>query len=462
MRVAVLLKGFLLLGVSAIVFSLPAYATGGMGVMPSITDEYPNSRSWFIFETDLNNSVQDSVTLFNHLNRTIILQVAALDGLATPTGGYTLVVNEAENKDIGSWIVLDTNEVRLGPLQSKKVGFTVTVPSDADVGSHPGGIAAWRIDDKDVESSSPITIVTRIAARVYLTVPGDIIKDLDVASIGYEVQDDEFIFTLNLGNNGNVQLYPEVDLEIKNIFGKTIVEKTEPLGLILKNGNTKPTVLLDKKLPLFGKYTANFHIRYGISLIEEQSTDEYIDMQYVFYTIPWLGVAIVLGVLILIFGLYVLWGLWLNYKRRNTKTIKHIIKSGETLTRVANKYSSDSKKIVKFNLMKWPYDLHNGDTLLIPIGTMTKAERLAVVNKKSPIKLESVIIDKGDTVKSVAIFAKTDVGEVIEINHLRWPYRLKEDRELLIPVVITKSDIKKPLSKKTHLSVDKVKKNPKK
>lgn len=448
MRVTVLLKGFLLLGISVIVFAQVAYATGGMGVMPSITDEYPDSRSWFVYEAESSTSVQDSITLTNHLENSIILQVVALDGMATSTGGYTLVSNETENKDIGSWINLDTNEVKLAPFQSKKVGFTIIVPNDVDVGSHPGGIAVWRIDDQDIDDNSSMLIITRIAARVYLTVPGDIIKNLDVLGIKHNIKDNKSVFTIDLANDGNVQLYPEVDLEIKNIFGQTIVKKTESLGLILKNGNTQPSFFLDKKLPMFGKYTANFHIRYGYSFIEEQSTDDYIDIQYKFWVIPWISVAVVLSILILIFMMYVFWGLWSKFKRLNTRTKKHIVKSGETLTSIAKRYNVNAKKMSRFNLLKWPYNLRIGDVLLIPLGTMTKAERLIIQDKKTPIRLESVIIEKGDTVKDVAIFAETDVAEIIEINHLRWPYILKEGRELLIPVVIIETKLKKQSNKK--------------
>lgn len=449
MRVAVLLKGFLLLSISAIFFIQPAYATGGMGIMPSVTNEYPNSRSWFIYEAEPNTTIKDSVTLTNHLNHSIILQIAALDGMATLTGGYTLVSNNTENKDIGSWINLDTNEVRLAPFQSRKVDFTIMVPDDVDVGSHPGGVAVWRIDNRDINHNSPVTIVTRIAARVYLTVPGDIVKDLNVSEIKHNIEAGDFLFTLDLVNNGNVQLYPEVNLEIKNIFDQTIVEKTESLGLILKNGETQPSFFLGRKLPMFGKYVANFHICYGYSFIETQATDDCMDIQYVFWTIPWISVGVVLGVLILILMLYAFRKSWLKAKRLNTKTKKHIIKSGETLTSIAKRYNVDAKKMSRFNLLKWPYDLYAGDILLIPLGVMTKIERLSTQNKKTLIKLESVIIEKGDTVKDVAMFAGTDVAEIIEINHLRWPYKLKDNRELLIPVAITETKFKKQSGKKT-------------
>jgi len=248
-----------------------------------------------------------------------------------------------------------------------------------------------------------------------------------------------------------------VDITLRGIFGKIRTQEKSQFGLVLRGGTITSRVPWQAKSPSFGRFIADFRIHYGEKDFKgAYVVDEYIDVQYVFWIIPWIKILIGLGILVLLYFLRNLW-LWLTIQQRlNIKTKKHIIKKGENLSIIANLYNISAKKIARFNLLKWPYDLQEGDILLIPLGVMTKAERLAGKSTKTDpeisIKLESVIVESGDTVRNIAEFANTTVKEIIELNHLRWPYRLKADQELLIPIQVVISKSQSTKSKKSKVA----------
>lgn len=445
-----------------------AVESHGISILPYATKDYPSSRSWFIYEAESGTIIKDRIKISNNTNETKTLTVAALDGAVTGSGGYTLISSKEDNKDIGNWVTIEKEKVTLAPKTSVILDFTVTVPEGADVGSHPGGIVIWEEPSDSSREGTQITIVTRIAARIYLTVPGDIIRKLEVENMRHSITRGVLYFGITFHNKGNVQLTPEVDIALRGIFGKIRTQEKSQFGLILRGGTITSRVPWQAKSPSFGRFVADFRVHYGEKDFKgDYVVDEYIDVQYVFWIIPWIKILIGLGIMVLLYFLRNLW-LWLTIQQRlNIKTKKHIIKKGENLSIIANLYNISAKKIARFNLLKWPYDLQEGDILLIPLGVMTKVERLAGKSTKTDpevsIKLESVIVESGDTVRNIAEFADTTVKEIIEINHLRWPYKLKTDQELLIPVVITETRPKKQSSKKAdYKKSDKTKKKPKK
>lgn len=444
--------------------SLPvlAISDGSVSVFPAVTKEYPSQRSWFVYEALPGTTIKDKVELINQAKTTMIIRVAVLDGAVTNDGGYTLVGNKEENKDIGTWANLSDETVTLLPGARKLIDLTVHVPSNADVGSHPGGVVIWA-DKSSTANKKPggmLSIVTRVAARLYLTVPGDIVRKLDVSNVRHTLAEGVLYFNMGFRNNGNVTLMPEADIKLKGIFGSVGEQKDSQFGMILRGGTIDSRVPWQKKAPKFGRFVADFRVHYGEKDFEGKYVkDEYQDVKYVFWLIPWMTILwSIIAILLLIF-IRKFW-IWILIKQRlNTKTKEHTVKKGETLSAIAKLYGIDAKKIAKFNLLKWPYDLLAGDILLIPQGKMTKEEQKLNDNTPPPsirpsmrgadgagilplvrggvggVGLEAVIAEAGDTVKTVAEFAGVSAKEIIMINKLKWPHKLRVGQELFIPIV---------------------------
>ncbi|MFA5967587.1 MAG: LysM peptidoglycan-binding domain-containing protein [Patescibacteria group bacterium] len=353
----------------------------GVSVFPAATNEYPGIRSWFVYEAEPGKEIKDKVLIKNHSNSTVTLKVAVLDGAVTKDGGYTLVGGVEENKDVGTWSTLSRNSVTLPPQSQQTIDLTVKVPLDADVGSHPGGVVIW--EDKTAtagatKSAGQLSVVTRVAARLYLTVPGDIIRKLRIENVHHTIYKDVLYFQMTMHNDGNVQLTPKADVKLRGIFGSAGEQLKSQFGMILRGGTIQAKIPWQKHPPKFGRFVADFRIHYGEEDFKgEYVKDEYQDIQYVFWLIPWLTMLWWLIGLALLLLIRKFW-LWIVIRQRlNTKTKEHTVKKGETLTTIAGIYNIDPKKIAKFNLLKWPYDLLVGDILLIPQGQMTKVEQKA-------------------------------------------------------------------------------------
>lgn len=442
-----------------------SFEGAGVSVFPARTAEHPGIRSWFVYEAEPGSTIKDKVEIINGTNKTVTMNVAVLDGAVTSDGGYTFVGGVSENKDIGTWAKLEKTEVVLAPKARIFLDLTVTVPKNADVGSHPGGVVVWEKEAKSAttKKGGQLKIITRVGARMYLTVPGDIVRKLEVKDLHHLFQRGVLYFGMTLINKGNVQLTPEVDITLKGLFGNLGTQGRSQVGLVLRGTSIKARIPWQSKPPSFGRYIADFRIHYGEKDFKgEYVKDEYINVRYVFWIIPWILLLWLLLILFILFFLRNLWKWLIIQKRLNEKTKKHKVKQGETLTIISGIYGVHPKKIAKFNLLKWPYDLHEGDILLIPQGKMTKAER-AEVDAKLKLQreqdLEPVIFEKGDKLKDVADFAGITVREVIVLNHLIWPYKVRVGRELLVPkslvnktTKVTKKPTKEKLSKQISRS----------
>lgn len=481
-----------------------AAAGEGISIAPAITKEYPTLRSWFVYEAAPNTEVKDKVELINNTSKAVTLLVVALDGAVTSDGGYTLVAAADENKDLGTWITLGSGEVSLPPKSRKVIDMTIKVPENADVGSHPGGVVVLKKPEAtgaNQNKGSMLSVVTRVGARVYLTVPGDIKRVLDIKKISHQVTDGVLYFRAILENNGNVQLTPEADISVRGWFGKLGTQAKVPFGLILRGTTITGRAPWNGKQPIFGRYVADFRFQYGEKDFKgEYVKEEYTDARYVFWVMPWSQIFIWVGLILLLIFLRNLW-LWLIIQQRlNTRAKKHVVKKGETLTMIAAAYLIHPRKLAKFNLLKWPYELTLGDTLLIPQGKMSKLERLEmgrewnsyykaeqrkalltdvrfigrlfgkirlrrrgatagaakkVVNVPSGAT-EALIAEKGDTIYDIAEFSGVSIEKVAQLNNLRPPYRLRAGQEVLVP--IKRQALSKPQSAaKRHKSIKKPK-----
>jgi len=451
--------------ISMVSTAVLAVSGGSLSVFPADNKEHPGTRSWFVYEADPGTVIKDKVEIFNQDDQATTVNVAVLDGATTNDGGYTLVGAIDQNKDIGTWAQLSKTQVTLPAKSKTTIDLTITVPENADVGSHAGGVVAWRSTDGEPRGDAQLKVVTRVAARMYLTVPGDIIRKLDISNVRHTITKGVLYFHMTFHNDGNVTLTPEANISLRGIFGNVGEQDRSQFGMILRGGTINARVPWQKKAPIFGRFVADFRVHYGEKDFKnEYVKDEYQDVRYVFWIIPWMMILwSVIGILLLLF-IRKFW-IWVLIKQRlNTKTTKHTVRKGENISIISRLYNVDIKKIARFNLLKWPYDLLPGDILLIPQGKMTKEERKLLpddARTKSVIPslsrdlrdsstsvgmtkgavgmtrgdLEPVIIEAGDTVKAVAEFAEVSVKEIIKLNRLKWPYKLRAGQELFIPII---------------------------
>ncbi len=113
----------------------------------------------------------------------------------------------------------------------------------------------------------------------------------------------------------------------------------------------------------------------------------------------------------------------------------HQVQSGETLIQLAGRYRTSVKTIVEINHIREKDFLRVGQKLKIPlkgttVGKETEAEAEIVTARNSgPLRYR---VKKGDSLRNIAQHYKTNLDEIMRLNHLK-SIHLRIDQELLIP-----------------------------
>jgi len=436
-----------------------------------VHDKDGKPRSWFVYTAKPGEVIEDAAEIINNSDQSQGVDIYAYDGATTADGSFTFPLDPAQNKDIGTWIKLEKDHLVLPPGGREAVNFTVTVPETADVGEHAGGIVVLKTPEDKGKGGGGLSIVLRVGARMYLTVPGKVVRDFDVKDIKAISHGRNLSFQMTFVNNGNVRFEPLVDIALRGFFGSAGEMKEGKFGTILRGQQATVTQRWYKKGPIIGRFRANFTVHTGEAIqVNEDGTkttlpDVTFERSIVFWLFPWGWFFLWIGVLAVLYFLRLIWIYLLIRGRLKVKSEVYTVKKGDTLTEIAEKKGVSPKAIARYNLMRWPYDLRAGDKLLIPVGILSREEwrekglrqelsqrikRVArqpfpkgVHTPHAPGKVReaiakrellTVIVEKGDTLKDVANFAGVSVAVIKRHNpQLKSPYKLKAGQKLVVP-----------------------------
>src|SRR3989344_2484013 len=158
-----------------------ALGSGGIGGYPAYPDpSVQYSESWFIYNLDLGESKDDALLLFNSSDEEKTVKLYAVDSIPSNQGNFALKAETDPRLDVGAWVELSATIVTLAPGESREIPFTITIPPDADVGEHSGGIIIQKVDPGAVNAEVGASVVTRVGIRIYQTVPGAITREIEL------------------------------------------------------------------------------------------------------------------------------------------------------------------------------------------------------------------------------------------------------------------------------------------
>jgi len=416
-----------------------AVETGNLGLIPAHPDPAkPITASWFVYEAKPGTVVEDTAMIKNHNTESpVTVRMYAVDGTTTTNGVFALSQATDPQSGIGKWTEIleptitepitkevsanqeltNTPEQEQPKINFKKlegmpgleievpagnyveVPFKITVPENAAVGDHTGGLII-EAAPKMAEGTG-FNVVTRIGARIYLTVPGEKIFSLKIDDFSWSRQDytiEELerlflgkiqrflglyrkgVFTVKLENMGNVQLgtadAPLVGkLVIRNIVNQIVDENEVDLGTILPKGEITQNLTWKRNNPLFLRYQANLEVTYAKDKAPELAV-------IYFWVIPWLLFLFIGGLIILIIMILLI--IKLIRVRKRSKMIRYVVQQGDTPEKIAEHFKVSLKKLVKINKIKAEKPIQPGQTLAIPPSDLVPdpaAFRLAKFNK---------------------------------------------------------------------------------
>ena len=226
---------------------------------------------------------------------------------------------------LATWIEAPA-QVTLEPGERKTVPFSIQVPQNADPGGHFAAIF-WGTTPPQAKEGGQVTVGAKTGILVLLTVSGEIKGGGGLLEFSTENKQKIFnfppiTFIYRFQNNSADRIKPEGEIEIKNIFSRTLAtlpaNKTE--GNVLPGSirkfevswiTQKDVVKGETEIPKeaktgffgavkkqwkdfhFGRYSALLNLKYG-------TKNEEAKANYGFYIIPWQLLSVIIVILVVI------------------------------------------------------------------------------------------------------------------------------------------------------------------
>ena len=517
MKTKVVLSMFLF----AIIFALApglvkAIEYGQMGGSPTNFDpNVPDSKSWFIYKLDPGTTKEDSLTVVNLFEDSWTAVIYAADSLKSSSGGFALRQLTEPKEAVGSWVKFypDTKpdfagkifedkktidevckvsdddlknkyelsedniselkkwcegkelvEMDLKSGEKRELLFVISIPKDADVGEHTGGILIQKKNKDETAQSdgSKVMLTTRVGVRIYETVPGDINKTLAFSNLKIAKNFDEFylpwdkdkkdkfkeyLITSDIKNNGNIS----VDFSEKITIANVITRKTENIEnrnfQVLRGDNFVST--LSWKSPRFGLLSFQKEYRYANANGEEQIVQSELIKKWF---IPWRELVIFTFFVLVATGVY---AFWKKYQRKyygGIGWINYQVGEGETVQSLIKKFSVDWNVFVKTNKLKKPYLLEAGQMIRVPKNNSgdLPEEDFFLKEEINPIKNspEKIILTPKSLTDGVANKDELSDEDILNRKDLFDDSPEKENiKDELVEIVDIKKDTKDTLMK---------------
>lgn len=228
-------------------------------------------------------------------------------GAKGENGDPEIYLNDSEKTSyaLKGWVV-QIPDYTFASQESKTIPVKISVPANAEPGGHYGVIRFSGVAPELSEDQSAVSLSASIGSLVLVRVSGEVkestkIEDFYAAQSGKKsgfFETGPLSFVERIKNNGNIHVKPTGNLEIKNMFGKSVakLDVNQPPKNVLPSSIRRFEQEFDKKW-LFGRYTANLALTYG-------TTNQKLTSQIVFWVIPWkLIIALLLLIILVILAI---------------------------------------------------------------------------------------------------------------------------------------------------------------
>jgi len=287
------------------VYSAQAIEYGGVGGKPAYpVASNPRTDSIFVHTIEPGATQDDGVLVVNNSPDTKTLLVYATDSTPSTDGAFACKQFSEEKTDVGAWITLAKSEVTLLAGSKEIVPFTIHPPLTAGVGEHNGCIL---VQEKKAETTGQTGAVlsTRTGLRVAITIPGDIVRKLEIGALTITSSEAGFSLHPSVKNTGNVSIDADVQVVTRNLIGRTYSSNGGEFPIL--RGETAQWNFDLKKSFWGGWYRSTPSVAYdesakaGIGLKSGQPLTTLAGLPVWFFSFPTpAGLAIEIAVLLLI------------------------------------------------------------------------------------------------------------------------------------------------------------------
>lgn len=264
----------------------------GVQILPSIIEERVIPGQWLSKTLTITN-ISDERVNYEFVRRDIIdlsKEGAPIFKDTAPTG-----------LELSSWIRLPQSTLSLGPRQTKKIQFSISVPREAAPGSHVASLLLARTPDPLKKSGAAVGY--QVGPIIHLRIAGTIFEEAEFKEFRanrFVYRRPEVEFSATIANLGNVIVRPRGPIEIANMFGQkvgTVVMNDNGAAVLPKTERTFLALWKNGGLG-FGRYQALASLAFGEDGVQT------ISRTTSFWILPWhLIIPTALGLIMLVLAL---------------------------------------------------------------------------------------------------------------------------------------------------------------
>ncbi|MGH1564967.1 WxL protein peptidoglycan domain-containing protein [Mumia sp. DW29H23] len=294
------LLALLVLVVATAVLPAPAHAAdnGAWSVSPTPADESsPTPRSYFVLEGAPGATLTDKVRIRNFTKNALTFSIYGADGYNTEEGGFFALRSlEHPQNDVGAWVKLPVQQVKVARRTQVDVPITIQIPPNATPGDHVGGIVALNgaVEGTTESGGIDVGIKRAVAARLYLRVSGPATPAVKVSDI--RLDHDRGIFpwsgqgkgtvSYTVENTGNLRLSPTAVISLSGLGGREL-DKVETAAVVdlLPGQTAKLKQKVDGIAPL-DRVTVDVALTTPVGIGDADAVTQWV--------VPWIAVIAVL------------------------------------------------------------------------------------------------------------------------------------------------------------------------
>lgn len=220
--------------------------------------EGPGQRPYFVYDVAPGATIEDTMIIGNLSEIELPLRAFGTDALNAEDGRFDLLETDATPEDVGTWVTLDLSEsegdadtIVVPPGEEREVAFTINVPDNATPGDHVGGVVTSFMTETEGTNGELVRLDSRVAARIYLFVQGEIDASLQISDIDVDYDGsffNPFSGNLNLSwtieNVGNIRLYGAQQVSVSGLAGLGAQSVEMDLPEVLPGNSVRQSVQL--------------------------------------------------------------------------------------------------------------------------------------------------------------------------------------------------------------------------
>jgi hypothetical protein len=198
-------------------------------VVPAQTDG--QSRANFDLSVEPGQTIVDSAVVRNLGDADLLVSVYAADAYTTAEGALTLRDGASDRGGLASWTVAEVGSAVVPARGEVTVPFTITVPTNASPGDYVAGLVAQASTEQTTSDGKVVLVNGRVASRVYLRVPGELVPALRVTDVSirrdapwWNPFPADTLVDVTIENTGNARMTSQANARITGPFGWDLAE----------------------------------------------------------------------------------------------------------------------------------------------------------------------------------------------------------------------------------------------